>query len=96
MPSFAGRRHDDGHDGYDEDGDNVFISFACWRHQDDDVYDDQHDEQQAQGGWGHTVTMLMCRHNSMYAASTRSMASPLHQPPYKLQDVSGASEVGMA
>ena len=32
----------------------------------------------------------------MYAASTRSMASPLHQPPYKLQDVSGASEVGMA
>ena len=35
----------------------------------------------------------LLRHNSMYAASTRSMASPLHQPPYKLQDVSGASEV---
>ena len=29
----------------------------------------------------------------MYAASTRSLAGPLHQPPYKLQDVSGASEV---
>ena len=29
----------------------------------------------------------------MYAASTRTMAGPFHQAPYKLQDVSGASEV---
>ena len=40
-----------------------------------------------------SITLTLLRHNSMYAASTRSMASPLHQPPYKLQDVSGASEV---
>ena len=101
MPSFAGRPHDDDYDvydGYDEDGDNVFIHaiirmlassrwWCIWW-----------------PTWWTTSTrrigphgeMLMCRHNSMYAASTRSMASPLHQPPYKLQDVSGASEVGMA
>ena len=36
---------------------------------------------------------IIRRHNSMYAASTRTIAEPFHQPPYKLQNVSGASEV---
>ena len=42
------------------------------------------------GGMRHAIIR---RHNSMYTSSTRNMGHSLLQPPYKLHDVSGASEV---
>ena len=42
------------------------------------------------GGMRHAIIR---RHNSMYTSSTRTMGPNPFQPPYKLQDVSGASEV---
>ena len=36
---------------------------------------------------------IIRRHNSMYASSTRTVGPNPFQPPYKLHDVSGASEV---
>ena len=45
------------------------------------------------GMTGNMRHAIIRRHNSMYTASSRTMGPNPFQPPYKLHDVSGASEV---